>query len=935
MGQNDYGLNDEQWKAVNAPSPTICNASAGAGKTRCLVAKIGLILDSGASPESICAVTFTNKAAAEMKERLKTRHNISGMQISTIHSMCVRIIRQFPKHTPLKVPFSIYDDNDQQTVVKTILKARKMDDSPWDALSAISRAKADGDMDRLDPDMQRVYRAYQDILIANNACDFDDLLIYAARCLKQPDCRGYFSTLWKHLLVDEFQDTSTVQYEIILSLYDVNRTRSMYCTGDLNQCVIEGTMIGDTKAEDISFIDFIPAARGAGRLDNFSVADIFKKQVVDKPVTTIKTTSGKELTITDEHVIFAGYICRKDYDPLYFTYLMFKEGLGYRVGVTQIKRGAGRKTNEILGFKMRLNQEHADCMWLLGAYSTKAEAKYYETLYSIKYCIPTWVFYTREGMDYDDTYIQRLFKEVDTEAGARKLLKDLRLFFTKPHHVPKCMNIKRRRNFNITLCANDRNLIRHRYSLSGSDPEDENILKKHGFNARFAKNNKSRGYRVEGAVSQLGDAYEICDNISKIMELNIIENAHLTSTSLPMIPAAHALKGMSCFVVDPKTWRVVEDQIVSVTKSHYTGNVYDFNVNHVHNYAANGIIVHNSIYAFRAARPENMQDFITKFKPTICNLTYNYRSASAVIGHANKFLQFGPQMVAKAANTGTVGVSVFSNMEDEARLIAEAIEKLGNYPETAILYRTNARSALFERALAVKRIPYKVVGDLPFYKRRVVKDILSYCKAAANVSDMESLVRIVNNPKRGFGETKQERLLKEGRGYFDQAASELHEIGKLKNTLDKVRGMVPAEAIGTILAETGYRATIEKEYDASLIETLINVASGFTNLDELILSSTFLEEDSGKGVKLMSAHASKGLEFDRVFVVGVEDGVWPHKLSTDILEEERLYYVACTRARKFLNISYSKSKLMRGAPIPCFPSNLFSRSYEATKAITH
>jgi len=138
------GLNEEQKAAITTPSPTIVRASAGAGKTRCLVAKVLSLLERGIPPSAILAVTFTNKAANEMKSRIREQWSgsIDGIQVSTIHSMCVRIIRTFPQHTPLRVPFSIYDEDDQLQVMKTLLKARNMTDRPWDILGAISLAKS-------------------------------------------------------------------------------------------------------------------------------------------------------------------------------------------------------------------------------------------------------------------------------------------------------------------------------------------------------------------------------------------------------------------------------------------------------------------------------------------------------------------------------------------------------------------------------------------------------------------------------------------------------------------------------------------------------------------------------------------------------------------------------------------------------------------------
>jgi DNA helicase-2/ATP-dependent DNA helicase PcrA len=567
-------LNSEQLDAIQAPSPTVVNASAGSGKTRCLIAKILRILDQGAHPENILAITFTNKAAREMKQRLKTQvSSIDGMQISTIHSMCVRIIHQFIQHTPLKKPFSIYDDADQLSIVKTVAKARNIKEDPSEILSTISKAKGDQKEHLLDGAAEIVYKAYSEILIQNNACDFDDLLIYADKCLKQEDCRAFYSGLWRHILVDEFQDTSAIQYSIVMSIFNPEKTSTMFLVGDANQ----------------------------------------------------------------------------------------------------------------------------------------------------------------------------------------------------------------------------------------------------------------------------------------------------------------------------------------------------------------------SIYSWRGACPDNMKTFIEKYKPSVKYLTYNYRSCTQVIAHANKFLQFGKAMVPKSSSIGKVSFTGFRSQEEEAAKIADGLLQMGGFEETAILFRVNTRTLLFEKAFAQRRIPYKVVGALPFYRRKVAKDLLSYCKAAVNRSDIESLNRIVNVPKRGFGETKQERLLREGWSYLESMAGEMPLIGGLIKLLDKIKAMTPERAVNEILHQTNYSQLLTKDNDHLMLQSFQNVISEFKTIDELVLASTFLEEDSGRGVKLMTAHASKGLEFDRVFVVGLEHDLWPHKMSLNKEEEERLFYVAATRAKSYLNLSYAKSKLYKGHPITVEPSYLFIKSYSESK----
>ena len=288
-----YGLNDEQWRAVSDPSPALfVNASAGAGKTRCLIARVQYLLDSGVPPEQILAITFTNRAADEMRTRLKSHIDISRMQISTIHSLCVRIIRTFVRFTYLKLPFTIYDDGDQLSIIKTIVKSRELAGDPYEYLNAISKSKAE-DLPPEDPDYLLVYTQYQEILKKNNGCDFDDLLVLARDLLKNNQiCRDHFRNVWKHILVDEVQDTSRIQYEIITLLYDKG---TLFLVGDLSQSVY-----GWRSARPENVNDFIKNYNASVHLLTYNyrscpdiIAHANKFQQYGKPMQAKTATQGR------------------------------------------------------------------------------------------------------------------------------------------------------------------------------------------------------------------------------------------------------------------------------------------------------------------------------------------------------------------------------------------------------------------------------------------------------------------------------------------------------------------------------------------------------------------------------------------------------------------------------------------------------------------
>jgi DNA helicase-2/ATP-dependent DNA helicase PcrA len=499
-----------------------------------LISKIRYLIDSGgATPESICALTFTNKAANEMKERLKKYMDVSRMQISTIHSLSVRIIKAFIHSTYLKSPFTIYDDSDQLSIVKTIMKSRELPGDPYEYLSMISRHKSE-DKRPEDPTYLTIFDQYHEILKQNNSCDFDDLLIFARNCLRNEQCQNYFSSKWQHILVDECQDTSKIQFEIITFLY-TKRVKTMFIVGDEAQ----------------------------------------------------------------------------------------------------------------------------------------------------------------------------------------------------------------------------------------------------------------------------------------------------------------------------------------------------------------------SIYNWRGAYPQNIENFVKNYNAHTCQLTYNYRSCPEIISIANNFQQFGKPMKPKSGVLGKVSLTEFDNQQQEAESIAQAILKIGNnFNEIAVIYRINTRSLLFEQTFSRYRIPYKVVNELGFFQRRVCKDLLSALKAANNEDDRESLCRVINNPKRGFGEAKKEQLLMRGREYAEEIAGDMPQIRSFLDLLTDLKGAPPAHAMEEYINKTGYMGTIEKDSDRFMIESLRDAVMKYDTVEELILASTFLERDAKDGVNLITAHGSKGLEFDRVFVVGLENELWPHKNSLDVAEEERLFFVA-------------------------------------------
>lgn len=310
---------------------------------------------------------------------------------------------------------------------------------------------------------------------------------------------------------------------------------------------------------------------------------------------------------------------------------------------------------------------------------------------------------------------------------------------------------------------------------------------------------------------------------------------------------------------------------------------------------------HQSIYSFRSADFRNFLNFEKDYpEAKIITLDQNYRSTKIIVGAASAVIAQNKYQRPKNLWTDNeegepIRVARFTRAEMEADWIANSIYG-EEYNSTAVLYRTNAQSRPIEQALVMNRIPYAVFGGLKFYDRKEIKDIVAGLRLTANPKDGASAERILKE----FGKIRGRKLI---------------EI------LPDAAGFTPAELIGYILKETDYLASLRKEFKnfeerMENLSELIAFSNNFSSLGEMIERISLLESaDSPRGseknaVRLMTVHMAKGLEFDSVYLAGVDDGVLPHERSLlsedDIEEERRLMYVAMTRARKKLRMSFWK-----------------------------
>ena len=366
-----------------------------------------------------------------------------------------------------------------------------------------------------------------------------------------------------------------------------------------------------------------------------------------------------------------------------------------------------------------------------------------------------------------------------------------------------------------------------------------------------------------------------------------------------------------------------------------------------------------SIYRFRGANIKNILSFEETFPGAkVIKLEQNYRSTKMILDSANEVIKNNAGRKDKTLWTeNEVGerpvFREFGSSFDEAEwVVRDIVKKGGPWKDYAILYRTNAQSRLFEEKCIAYNLPYRLVGGVNFYQRKEIKDILCYLKTIANGRDDLAVQRIINVPKRGIGAMSVARVnmfAMENDMSFYEALERVQavpgigkaalKIGVFTDQIGEFRKMLREEktikdVIEAVLEKTGYREELKEEGEVEAesrlenIEELINkVVSYWESADEPSLSE-FLEEvalvadidsmdESEDRIILMTLHSAKGLEFPYVYLVGMEDGLFPSMMSLmegpEALEEERrLCYVGITRAEKRLTLTAAKSRMVKG-----------------------
>ncbi len=854
------GLNDPQREAVTyGEGPLLILAGAGSGKTRVLTHRIAYLSATGAAKANeILAITFTNKAAAEMRERaeLLVGPRVRAMWVMTFHSACARMLRAHADRLGYTRQFTIYDSADSRRLIKRCLDDLGVDPKRFtpagiqsqisDAKNKLRDAEGYGRMvgSFFEQTVADVYRLYERELHRMNAMDFDDLLVRSVNLLEMfPEVRDRYANGFRHVLVDEYQDTNHAQYRWLQLLAEEHR--NLMVVGDDAQCLIEGTLVtmadgSERPIEEVAVGDELLSGYGSG---DFRAAKVLRThRSIRSEGIAITMRSGRVLVSTPDHVHFAGYL---------------------------------------------------------------------------------------------------------------------------PSGAPTATEVRRRR-LAISLCGDRRGRTpMHRIALFGYDEEGRRLLNDRGLSVRPARRG-SDGWRFETSCKDMATVERVASEIADMLSNVVIRpsarlgsnDERLAGNSLPFTRASAVRVGMVVFDEHGDY-----DVVQSVARVELDRPVYDLDVENTHNFVANGIVTHNSIYGFRGADIRNILDFEDAFPDAhVVRLEQNYRSTQTILDAANAVISNNRGQRSKALWTelgrgDPIKVRELEDEHAEARMVTGEIQQLvdegTSRSEIAVFYRTNAQSRVLEDTLVRAEIPYQVIGGTKFYERAEIKDAIAYLTTLINPQDVGAFTRIVNAPRRGIGATSMSRVLAfantvgipiwEAASAPEQVpglgAAAIKALRRFMATMNVLRERAESDApiaklLSEMLRETGYREALEAERTIEAqgrienLEELVNVAAEYDAADAqerslgeflqqvaLIADADERTDDEGL-VTLMTLHNAKGLEYPIVFMIGCEEGVFPHSRALDeggLEEERRLCYVGITRAQRDLYITYARTRTVFGA----------------------
>jgi DNA helicase-2/ATP-dependent DNA helicase PcrA len=470
---------------------------------------------------------------------------------------------------------------------------------------------------------------------------------------------------------------------------------------------------------------------------------------------------------------------------------------------------------------------------------------------------------------------------------------------------------------------------------------------------------RAETWRIEAHSLDYGALEALLDNLDEHAKstYRIARYGYITENKYTFMPAGQLHADMMLPTLD-QSGSIVDDPVSTIKREQYNGFVYDLDVDKVHNYLAEEVVVHNSIYSWRGANYENILNFESDYPAAkVIKLEQNYRSTQHILDAAHSVItkntvRTDKQLFTNLGNGEKIIIQQVADEQAEGQFVIQTIDRLVaeqgyKHSDCAVLYRTNAQSRSLEESFLRYNMPYQIVGGLRFYERKEIKDTLAYMRFVANPQDTVSWRRIVNVPARGLGDkslavmsdyaalhdldiltacasaAEVPGLTPKAKAAYEDFAALIHDFRESSERLPV------AELAELILKKTGYLDALN---DGSLtagdrienVQEFLGVARGFgtTALEEFLSEISLVTdldswEASTDAVTMMTLHAAKGLEFRVVFMIGMEEGIFPHSRTlfepAELEEERRLCYVGMTRARERLYLTHATMRLLYGS----------------------
>ena len=819
-----------------------------------------------------------------------------------------------------------------------------------------------------------IIKQYANLRQANGIMDFDEVMELLYKYLyitPNPAVQDFVANRYNYIYIDEFQDTSQIQYALLKfyargklwlnrsgeelkvqseggtipdGLYTAQETiGKIVAIGDVSQCLLPGTKIettlGEKNIEDICFGDIIKSAIGWGKSDYIPIDDL-KVSDYNGTILNITLESGKTISCTPSHKMFTRI---EPDDSVYYVYLMYKQGFGFRIGQTKGVR-SGKLKN---GFEIRLRQECADRLWLLCQCSSSEEALYFENYYSYKWGIPQYVFDSRDN----DTImsvskIQRLHEELNTTERGMNLLASKDFNFELPTYSAKASAYRSTLNFAMFDCN------QHRYngvypsvvSSNYTDCNDgsEEIISKYISPRDKKSTSTNKPYKLYDYITNnLNSIEELMSSIKSDMDnneifINTIRTAKLTDKYYTVMPASQLFKGFKlCIVLDDGS--VVEDTIVDITRSYYKGKVYDINIEGTRNFSANGIIVHNCIYSFKGSDSHILEElFDNDFRPTNCKLSYNWRCPKNILQpvvssiHNNK--GSANQKIVASKDGGEFSAVAFPSFKAMiSALKTDILKDIDDDMNVAVLCRTNFDGMIPALALEAEGkynfsisgdnmtlnspLPKKIIAISSLFTERsspAVRSSLEYFAPYGGKWQVKQLVDTLKMNNMSIWQIPDADL--------KYSAPDLYPIisgFKKQFVIDGVRDKkleigVLRDMYCWLFANKFYGDSAFAESARAYIETLIYIIDSnyFETVYDFIETVGFYNDKlqgrikkNNVNIRIATVHEFKGKEADSVYVWNDSINVFPSDkcdvYDVEQLEEERrVHYIACTRAKK-------------------------------------